>query len=351
MKKRGLLFASVLVIGMGMSMPACAEGLGGLLGSLFSDDASVENLFGEDGVVSNLLNDEKTVEAINGLFGEGGALSGVLPENVDVSGVLQSVNEQLEDPDSTLNQGINNFTEMAKGEDGAVDWGKVGSSVEELIGLFAGGGMSGESVGEEETEGEDFETWYENIMLLYGNADAAMYDYIAEKNADVMDAGDAQIFSKRAGYMSDIEQDEVKILGDFTQVNYSVDGDQMKMTSAATDTLLLTLTKNEDGTFAVTDEKQAADGEEYDASLEALCQEVGIPVDDFYASTMLGAYNDADALAEYLDEHPEIAAAEFQGEQLTAEELRTLSNDYIEGILNAAFGTEENEEMTEDITE
>ena len=358
MKKRSLLFASVLVIGMGMSMSAWAEGsadqhdngLGGLLSSLFSDGGVVDSLLGEDGAVSNLLGDEEAKEAINDLFGENGALAGILPEDVDINGVLESVGSQLEDANSSLYQGISNVVEMVSDEAGSVDWDKVGDSVEDLIGMFSGSdllGALGGGTGEEMSQ-EELDAYIAELMIPYDKADAVMFDYVAERNAEFMDAGDVQVFSKKTGYMDDIEQDEVKVLADFTQVNFAIDGEQMNMVSVATDTMLLTLTKGEDGEFTVTDEKHAADGEEYSASVEALCEEVGIEADEFYSSCVFGAYNDADALGDYLDEHPEIKTAEFQGEQMTAEELHKLSSDYINDLLDAAFeDTEEEESVTE----
>ena len=351
MFKRGLLFASVLVIGMGMSVPAWAEEapsqtedwLGGLFSSLLSEDSPIKDLF----------SDSESKETINSLFGEGGELADILPDSADINNVLESVGSQLQDAGDSLHQGINSVVEMAAGEDGSIDWGKVESSAEQLIDIFAGGGMIGEVGGEavEPESEEDWEAILAEILLPYEKADAVMFDYIADRNADVLETGDAQVFSKTTGYIDDIEQDVVKVLADFTQVNFTIDGSQMNKLSTATDTLLLTLTKGEDGTFTVTDEKQAEAGDEYEASLEALCEEVGIPVDDFYSSSVLGAYNDADALAKYLEEHPEIATAEYQGEQMTAEELRKLADDYINDLFDAIFGEDEEEAATETAAE
>lgn len=354
MKRKGMLFAMVLAIGMGMTMPAMAEetneqGLGDLIGSLFQDGGLVDGLLGEDGAVSNYLSDEKTMETINGLFGEDGPLAGVIPEDVDISGVLETVGSQLSDANSTLHQGIDSVVDMVTDENGSIDWEKIEGSVGDLFGVIAGGGK----IGSESAEGdeEDIDALIAELMIPYNKADEVMFAYVGEKNADLMDAGDVQIFSKKTGYMDDPEQDEVKVLGDFTQVNFAIDGDQMNMVSAATDTILFTLARDEEGNYTVVDEKYAEDGEGYSASVEAMCGELGIPVEDFYSGTLLGAYNDADKLADYLDEHPEITTAEFQGEQMTAEELRALSDGYIEGLFDAAFGADEEEELTEAVTE
>ena len=312
MKKSSLLCAAVLVIGMGMSMTVWAE----------KAPADPVDEIGE------LLS----------------SLSDRLPEKVNVGGALRTVGEILEDAGSAANQGLQSVADKITDEDGSVDWQKVENSAEELFDNLTGGlsiGNTGGGAGEGETE-QDLDALMADILAPYERADAVMFDYVAERNAEFMDAGDVQIFSKIPGYVGDPEADEFKVLGDFTQVNYVIDGDQMNMISAATDTLLLTLTKGEDGTYTVTDEKHAADGEDYADSLEALCEEVGIPVDDVRVASVLGAYNDADALAKYLNEHPEIATAEYQGEQMTAEELKALSDNYTSDLMDSIF--EETEE-------
>ena len=341
MKKRGLLFAAVLAIGMGtISVPAWAEEapdstdgkIGGLLSSLFS----------EGGIA----------ESINSLVGEAETLSEMLPENVNVGSVLQTVGGVLEEAGITANEGMQEIAGMITNEDGSVDWDKVGGSASDLLGLLAGGFMSGDAgweYGDGESE-QDMDALFAQIMLPYDKADEAMFAYVAERNAQFMDAGDAQVLSKKTGYIGDPEKDEFQALAEFTQVNYVIDGDQMNMVSAATDTLLLTLAKGEGYTYTVIDEKHAEDGEGYAASREALCEEVGIPVDDFDVSCMLGVYNDASALADYLNEHPGIATAEYQGKQMSAEELQALADDYSNDIMDSLFEDAE-EEVTEAVTE
>ena len=314
MKKSSILCAAVLVIGMGMSMTVWAE----------KAPADPVDEIGE------LLS----------------SLSDRLPEKVNVGGALRTVGEILEDAGSAANQGLQSVADKITDEDGAIDWQKVENSAEELFDNLTGGLSIGNTggdagVGEGETE-QDLDALMADILVPYERADAVMFDYVAERNAEFMDAGDVQIFSKIPGYVGDPEADEFKVLGDFTQVNYVIDGDHMNMISGATDTLLLTLTKGEDGTYTVTNEKHAADGEDYAESLEALCEEVGIPVDDVRVASKLGAYNDADALAKYLNEHPEIATAEYQGEQMTAEELKALSDGYTSDLMDSIF--EETEE-------
>ncbi len=343
MIKRGLLFASVLVIGMGMSIPVWA----GEASSQTEEASSQteEALSQAEEASSQMEEASSQAEEAAPQTDEGisGILSSLFSEGGELDKALGALSSRLEDANSTLRQDVEGLIDMLKDEEGSIDWGKADASIKELISLIADGVRFGGKTDETDAEDEelDIDAILAEIMIPYEKADAVMYAYLAERNADLMDAGDAQVFSKKTGYMDDPEEDEVKVLGEFTQVNFAIDGDQMNMVSGATDTLLLTLTKGEDGTYTVTDEKQAADGSDYEASLKELCDEVGIEVDDFYASTIWGACNDADALAEYLDEHPEIASAEFQGEQKTAEELHAIATEYSDDLMDSIFGEDE----------
>ena len=349
MKRNGLLFAAVLAVGMGMSMPAWAEaptqpdqGLGGLLGSLLEDGGVVDRLLNEDGDVSEILNSDEVKEKIGGLFEEGGPLAGIIPEDANINEMVEVVSSQLSDAGSALNQELSSLIEMATDESGNVDWEKVKGSVEELVGLFAGGEML-DLEGIEEPSSEDLDAFFAEFMIPYQKMDEAAFAYVGERNAQLMDAGDAQVFSKKVVHMGDPSQDEVQVLGEFTQVNYSIDGDQMHMVSAAADTMLFTMAKDADGNFTVTSEEHSEDGDGYDASVAAMCEAVGVPAEDFNGYMKLGAYNDAQALAKYLNEHPEIATAEYQGEQMTAEQLQALYDDYANSLFAGIDETAEEE--------
>ena len=154
--------------------------------------------------------------------------------------------------------------------------------------------------------------------------------------------GDSSVTRMVPAYMAGTCTEPVDVVMIFTKAYQIRDVLTQNRALIGPDTLLLTLTKGEDGTYTVTNEKHAADGEDYAESLEALCEEVGIPVDDVRVASKLGAYNDADALAKYLNEHPEIATAEYQGEQMTAEELKALSDGYTSDLMDSIF--EETEE-------
>ena len=395
MKKRSILLAGLLLLGMTMSVTVWAEetagqaqealsetqealpeaqeeagkteeGSGGLLGALLGEGGVVSSLLSEGGAVSSLLS-EKGADAINGLlgtdkaaavsslledtgvleslFGEDGALSGVVPEGVDIGQIMDTVGKQITDPDSKLYQGLNFAADIMMEADDGIDRLSIGAIMNEMAGAFSGNEIS-------ET-GETGEFDFEEFMAPYKALDEIAYAYVEESNAVFLETGDATIMSKQAAYVDDPDLDLIKILAIFSEVNYSIDGDRMTILNAAADPMLLTLAKGQDGTLSVVAAKTTEDGEGYAASLEDLCAEVGMTTDDYYASMVFGVYNDADALAEYLEAHPEIKTAEYNGEQMSAEELRSLSEAYINGLMDSLFGTAEvqTETATEALTE
>ena len=76
----------------------------------------------------------------------------------------------------------------------------------------------------------------------------------------------------------------------------------------------------------------ATDGTVQSGVYHAAFEEAGITFDDYTASMKLCEYNDEDALVEYLEAHPEIKGAEYMGEIKTAEELKKMSDDYMEEL-------------------
>ena len=275
----------------------------------------LDTLFGDGGLLS-------------GLFGDDGLLSDISPEDIDAGQIIQTVGNVLEDPDSMLNQTIENVKDLVTEEDGSIDWKKVGETAGDLFSFFSGGDTG--SISDEELD---------DLFLQFDNMDAAMKEYVFDRNAAFLESGDVQIFSKKTAYTDDIDQNEIRVLAEFSQDNFMIEDDQMKYLCGCAEPMLLTLVREADGSYSVTDAEFTEDGEGFDASLEVLCDEVGISTDDYYSFVVFDAYNDADAVAEYLEEHPEISAAEYMGEMKTAEELRAMSDAYVDSF----FGDTEEE--------
>ena len=317
MKKKSVVLAGVLVLCLSFSPMVRAEDTSQ---EPEAESGGLGSLFEEDGL-------------LGGLFGEDGTLSGIIPEDVDLGEVMNTVGEKLEDAGSTLGQTVEGVLNLVRDEDGSVNLEKAGDLLDDLFGMYSGDGGSDEELDE--------------ILRRYNELDEVMRDHLFERNAEYMDPGDVQIYSKQTAYMDDIDQDVIRVLADFTQDNYTIEGDQMIYLSGASEPLLLTLVRGEDGSITVTDEMCTEDGEGFDASLEILCEEVDLTSDDYYASMVFGAYNDADALAEYLEGHPEIVGAEYMGEIMTAAELRAMSEEYADSLFNSIFEeTEDSDSFT-----
>ena len=302
MKKKSMVLAGILIFSMAFSAAA----------------VSAEEAPAEPGTA-----EEEAGGLMDMLFGENGVISGIIPEDIDVGEAMNTLGEQLKDTGSTFYQTVEGALEMYTNEDGTFDLQKVAETVQGMYGSFSG---------DEATE-EDIEA----LLSRYDELDDVMKEYLFEYNAQFMDPADVQIYSKQVAYMDDIDLDEIKVLADFCQMNYTIEDDQMILASGASEPHLFTIERAEDGTLAVVDEKHTEDGEGYTASLEALCGEVGITLDDYDASMVFGACNDVDALVEYMEEHPEITGAEYMGEIKTIDELRAISQEYTDGLLAAIF--------------
>ena len=167
----------------------------------------------------------------------------------------------------------------------------------------------------------------------YDLIDEAMKAYVLESNADSMDPGDVQIVSENIAYMDDdLFQDEVKILGEFIQQNFTIEDDEMHLCGSSSVPMLFTVTEAEDGSIVVKEVEEAEDGEGWSDSVTAMCEKAGISRDDYDVIMNVGQNHDLEAIAQFLDEHPEITGAEFMGEIKTVEELHAISDAYMEEL-------------------
>ena len=315
MKKRSIVLAGILTLSltMGLAAPVLAGEDSDAAGTASSASSAAEEPGQE--AAPDAAGDEDLLDA---LFGESGIVSGILPEDVDIKEVFQAAGEELGKLGEPVYQNVDKFLNDFKEEDGTIDWEKLGQALEGLTGAFSEEDMNGGAL--------------DDYLTSYNMLDEAMKDYVFELNAENMDPGDVQIFSKKIAHMDDLDQDEVKVMGEFTQTNFTIEDDQMIMCSAAKIPMLFTLAKGEDGSFTVTDCKQAEDGEGYADSVKAMCEEVGITFDDFQVMMNVAQCNDIDALVEYMNEHPEITGAEYMGEIKTADELQAISDAYMEEL-------------------
>ena len=131
----------------------------------------------------------------------------------------------------------------------------------------------------------------------------------------------------------------------------SIDMDSLKQLGSARDTMLFTLETTEDGTLFVKDVKGTEDGENYAASLEALCEAYGTTSDDYEYLLILSEFDDVFDLVQYLDEHPEYERIEYMGELHTRDELNQISDKVFDRALALMSEANSDEGFTGDSAE
>lgn len=275
---------------------------------------AISSLFGEGGALSGVFEEGGAVES---LFGEGGALSSIVPEGVDVDKISGMLSEQLSDPNSELYQTAEGVISKVTSDDGKLDTDALEELAGELISGFTGGEDDDMAVLDEE-------------LADYDAVTAAVEEYVKSRNAEYMEVGDLQTVARTIAHQVTREDGTKQQLGYYLQENFALDGTDYKLVSGSGDTLLLTLAKKDDGTFEVTDAKAAEDGEGYTESIEAMCAEIGITVDDYFAGTaVVSDLIELGELIKVLNEHPEAERIEYAGEMLTREDLEARSDEVV----------------------
>ena len=152
MKKKLILLAGVLAVGMCISSAACAEESSG---SGIKDD------------IRALLEDE-TVQ--NALFGEDGLISEFLPEGTD----MQTVEEQIGLVESQGAQLIDSIQSRIDSADGSFDVSSLENLAGQLMGAYTGLDFEGE---------DDFSAYLDTYTAI----NDAMKDFYIGNNAESMD--------------------------------------------------------------------------------------------------------------------------------------------------------------------
>ena len=245
-------------------------------------------------------------------------------EQPDILDTLKAVGEQIQEAGAPLYEGVDTFLESVKNEDGSVNWDKVGEKLNDLGRSLTGSDNS------EELNFDDLDAYIAEFDKIYEAVD----QYVLESNEGLI-PGDAQILSRTIAYVDDdISQDEIRILGEFTQQNFTIKDGQMELCGAASVPMLLTLTHEDDG-YIVKEAKQAEDGEGFAASVKAFCDEVDISKEEYDESVEFCGFNDVNAFLKYMDEHPEIKSIEYMGEYCTRDDLEKMSDTILDEIFPA----------------
>ena len=178
----------------------------------------------------------------------------------------------------------------------------------------------------------DDSSYYEMLFAASSEIEAVK-SYMLDKNAGEMDTGDIQIIYTSLIGDDDSDPENLKSLKACVQYNFTLDDKgQMHFISGAADIGLFILASEEDGSHTVKEAFFPEEGENYTSSLEALCSQVGVTVDDCLSLMEMVKITIIDELAVYYEEHPEITAIEFEGEMYNADQLREIEGERMNEI-------------------
>lgn len=297
MKKKMILFTAALAVSLCVSTAIYAEDHG--LGIA-------------DGIRS-LLSDE---EVQNALFGEEGLINEILPEGTD----LQTVEEQIALVESQGSQILDALQSKIDSAGSSLDL----SSPEDLAGELIAALIGSELPTDADLSG---------MIETYGATLDAIKESYIEKNAESMDPADVQIVSITHIYQdSDYDQPQYQFLTYLSQDNYRQDGSVLRYVSGASDPVLFTFSKDEDGSVHVVDAVYAQDGEGWKDSLQAMGDEVGMSVEEILSEIDFSEYLRLSEMINYLDEHEDIEGLEYMGEIRTSEELRDIQTAFLDEL-------------------
>ena len=268
------------------------------------------------------------------LFGEGGPLNEVLPEGTDINEMIGTAKEQLDQADSEIGMVLGKIADMAHEEVSNFDADELKELAE---------GLLGDLVGERE---DDLDlSSLDAYLKICESYNAAEEQYIKDHNADILVPGDVQIVSPYSIETSKFEQDaaDIKNLTCMIQNNYELnDENELLFVSSREDIVLFKHQKDEDGNYPVAEAVFAEDGENYDPSIEKMCDEMGITLDECIGEIAFAEASVPNDLEKYLEENPDIKGIEYQGEIRTAEELEEIFYAAIDEL------SPEEEAVTED---
>ena len=304
MKFRNIMLTGTMVLTMAVSAPAVYAGEAQPESTEESQPEGTEETPAEDGggVLGGLLTD---------LFGEDGPLSGVLPEGTDVNGMLDTAKEQLGQAGAEVSGVLDAVVDAVKNEAGSLDAETLKEYAGDILSHFTGDNTDWAAMDE--------------MIEIYGRVRESEEAFMLEHNSDFLDPGDVQIISNSNIYMDQFDGDEIRGMACMTQYNYTMDEqNQLHFLCGAQDVVLFRHQNDGEAGYPVTEAVFAEDGENYMPSIEAMCSETGESLDECledieFADAMM-VYD----LETYLENHPEVAGIEYDGEIRTAEELDEL---------------------------
>ena len=295
--------------------------------AVYAGETTQETPDGLGGILSGVLDtvQENSDELKQALFGEDGPLKDVLPEGTDIDAMIDTARQQLEQADGEISELVDEIAGAIESEVGNIDTDTIKQYAGELVSQLIGGGDSGFS----SLEDIDFSA-LDEIFATFESLKASEKEYMLEHNAGALEPGDVQIVSGYIISQDEYDADPIRSMNYMIQCDYTLDEEnQLRFLCGAEDVVLFSHRKDENGGYPVIDASFSEDGENYTASVEAMCSEMGITLDtcmEEIEAAKVGLIYD---LKMYMEEHPDVAGIEYEGEIRSAEELYDLWGERI----------------------
>ena len=172
-------------------------------------------------------------------------------------------------------------------------------------------------------------------LLFVSNEIETIEAYILDMNAAWMEPGDIPIVYASFISSDDSDPENIKAFIGYVQDNFTLDeAGQMHYAAGVTDFGLFFLTRDDDGICTIREAYFPEEGENYISSLENLCSQSDVSLEDCLSMMEFTEISMIDELAVYYEEHPEITAIEFEGEMYNAEQLREIEQERMTEIIN-----------------
>ena len=171
------------------------------------------------------------------------------------------------------------------------------------------------------------------------NVNAAEENYVLERNAGLMKAGEIQILPGGNVYAEDFSDlKEFHEIYCAIQYNYNKDENGvLRYVDRREDVILFTFREEEDGSITIIDTRFAEEGEKAASSLEEMCREINAPYDDALEMLNFDRAYDVQELIEYMDQNPDVTGIEYEGQVRTYEELKKIGDQRLRELYPEDF--------------
>lgn len=243
--------------------------------------------------------------------------------------VEEKCREKNIEPSQVLDQLAVQFTD----ENGNIDVSVLTS----LIGRIA----SGETNTGTESSEEEVVIPAGSFVEQMFRRDDMIRQHVADEYKDTLEAGDAQLISM---ITAPHKEDELRyVLGYFSLSNFTADGKDLKLKNYAGNVEYMEFAVDDDMNFELVEVIQAEEGENYNASVDALCAKFGEERKsfDYRIDEQHRDWEELYVMMSYLEDHPEYERIEFGGELKTLDELRAIDDALFDAIMESAFALAE----------